>query len=301
MVVAGFLSGGIGSGSLQGAMAGAFSAGAFHGIGVSMGDKVTPGKVLAHGMAGGVMSELQGGKFGHGFASAAVTQLMSPVISQVNANDTDFNAGRVAVAALVGGTTSALTGGKFANGALTAAFSRAYNDESTARKMEERMKDRFKIDGSRAKGVRLFALNDGLNFELAGQFPDIGENVWVIIGHGNPEDGFETLTDKRRAPVFGRPYSTKNAADELVGLGLKQGDVVVVIACNGGVKFAPALRQTFKDIYDLDIPVTGPQGTTAFISFHMPSKKEERFIVFPSFSPKYGGGFSRVDWKTYDD
>lgn len=32
MVVAGFLSGGIGSGSLQGAMAGAFSAGAFHGI-----------------------------------------------------------------------------------------------------------------------------------------------------------------------------------------------------------------------------------------------------------------------------
>ncbi len=75
------------------------------------------------------MSELQGGKFGHGFASAAVTQLLSPVISTVNSNDTDFNAGRVAVAALVGGTTSALTGGKFANGALTGAFSRAFNDE----------------------------------------------------------------------------------------------------------------------------------------------------------------------------
>jgi len=111
-----FLSGGISSGSLQGAMVGAFSAGVFHGIGLSMGDKVTPGKVLAHGMARGVMSELQGGKFGHGFASAAVTQLMSPVISQVNDTDTDFNAGRVAVAALVGGTTSAITGGKFANG-----------------------------------------------------------------------------------------------------------------------------------------------------------------------------------------
>ena len=81
------------------------------------------------------MSELQGGKFGHGFASAAVTQLMSPVISQVNDTDTDFNAGRVAVAALVGGTTSAITGGKFANGALTAAFSRAYNDESHHDKM----------------------------------------------------------------------------------------------------------------------------------------------------------------------
>lgn len=123
--MAGFLSGDIGSGGLQGAMVGAFSAGVFHGIGPSMGDKVTAGKVLAHGKAGGVMSELQGGKFGHGFASAAVTQLMSPVISRVNDTDTDFNAGRVAVAALVGGTTSALTGGTFANEAATSAFSNA--------------------------------------------------------------------------------------------------------------------------------------------------------------------------------
>jgi hypothetical protein len=93
-----------------------------------MGDKVTPGKVLAHGMAGGVMSELQGGKFGHGFASAAMTQLMSPVIGSVNQGDPDFNPDRTAIAAIVGGTTSVLTGGKFANGALTAAFSRALND-----------------------------------------------------------------------------------------------------------------------------------------------------------------------------
>jgi len=126
---------------------GAFSALMFYGIGqhfhglekgvgfLGTGLKASQfaAKVMTHSIAGGIMSKLQGGKFGHGFASAGVTQLMSPAINKVNASNEGFSGARVAVAAMVGGTTSALTGGKFANGAVTAAFSRAFNDEMSAK------------------------------------------------------------------------------------------------------------------------------------------------------------------------
>ena len=40
-------------------------------------------KTLSHGIVGGVMSVLQGGKFGHGFASAGVTQAFAGKIGVV--------------------------------------------------------------------------------------------------------------------------------------------------------------------------------------------------------------------------
>jgi len=83
-------------------------------------------KVIAHGATGGVMSAIQGGSFGHGFVSAAVTQAAAGKIDNIGGN----GGARVAAAALVGGSVSVLTGGKFANGAVTAAFSRAFNEEA---------------------------------------------------------------------------------------------------------------------------------------------------------------------------
>ena len=137
---------------LKGALVGAFSAAAFYGVGHAInwteasgspgvfGTKLTGGafaaKVLAHGMVGGVMSVLQGVKFGSGFASAGVTQAFSGAIDGIGGkvgSDAWASAGnraaRIACAAVVGGTTSEISGGKFANGAVTGAFSRAFNDE----------------------------------------------------------------------------------------------------------------------------------------------------------------------------
>jgi hypothetical protein len=37
-------------------------------------------KTLSHGLAGGVMAELQGGSFGHGFASAGLGEALSPAV-----------------------------------------------------------------------------------------------------------------------------------------------------------------------------------------------------------------------------
>jgi RHS repeat-associated protein len=143
-VVAGFLAGVVASGTLKGGLVGAFSAAAFFGVGSAFkglentgdfaGTSFSQGafgaKVLAHGITGGVMSELQGGQFGHGFAAAGVTQAFSGKINDIDPGTAGISAERVFVAAALGGTTSALTGGKFANGAITGAFSRAFNDET---------------------------------------------------------------------------------------------------------------------------------------------------------------------------
>lgn len=140
----GFAAGVITTGTLQGGLIGAFSAIAFYGIGSAFSIKNAPGlyengeitaigetgKVLAHGLAGGVGSVLSGGKFGNGFLSAGVAEAVSGRIAGIDAKNLGVSAERVLAAALVGGTTSALTGGKFANGAITSAFAQAYNDET---------------------------------------------------------------------------------------------------------------------------------------------------------------------------
>ena len=142
-VFVGAAAGGIATGTWQGAMYGAFSAGLFYGVGSyfqnanwaqatstnqAFGSDLTWGgygaKVLAHGIAGGVMNVLYGGKFGNGFAAAGFSEAVSPGVGHI----TDSHFAQGFVASIVGGTASELTGGKFANGALTAAFSYAFND-----------------------------------------------------------------------------------------------------------------------------------------------------------------------------
>jgi hypothetical protein len=163
-IVAGAAAGYVSSGSLKGALIGAFSGAVFHGIGdyfqglqhsnglaavsgsgvgsiqglgeaYAAGASITSaqaiGKVIAHGATGGVMSTLQGGKFAHGFVSAGITQAFAKHINNIGGGSRSIGAvaGRVSAAALVGGTASELSGGKFVNGAVTGAFSRAFNDE----------------------------------------------------------------------------------------------------------------------------------------------------------------------------
>ena len=88
------------------------------------------GKTLSHAVAGGVMSTLQGGKFGHGFFAAGATEALAPQIGLIAQGQGGIYKGvRVMTAAVVGGSVSKLTGGKFSNGAVTGAYSRAFNSE----------------------------------------------------------------------------------------------------------------------------------------------------------------------------
>ena len=165
-VAGGALAGYVSTGTLNGALIGAFSAAAFYGVGsyfeglshqngvsaakataeagggtlnivgsyaanASLNSVQQIGKVIAHGVTGGVMSKLGGGRFAHGFASAGTTQAFAKSIGGIGNGNRSFGitAARVTSAAIVGGAASEISGGKFANGAVTGAFSRAFNDE----------------------------------------------------------------------------------------------------------------------------------------------------------------------------
>ena len=118
-------------------MFGGISAAAFYGIGAHF-TAVTGlaegglGHILTHGLAGGILAELQGGQFGHGFLAAGLSKA---VMGRFNYDDLSAPAvmGRTAIAAIVGGSISRITGGKFANGALTSAMAQLFNAETHAR------------------------------------------------------------------------------------------------------------------------------------------------------------------------
>ena len=85
---------------------------------------------VSHAAAGGVIAEMQGGQFGHGFAAAGVSKAVTPGVVQLPVHQVIQGA----IISIVGGTVSEATGGKFANGAITAAMAFAYNHLPSSRK-----------------------------------------------------------------------------------------------------------------------------------------------------------------------
>ena len=111
---------------VRGAVIGGVGAGAFTYIGESLQGFE---QILAHGATGGVLSVLQGGKFGHGFVSAGLTKLASKS-GILGTKGTDImRVIRVTAAGILGGAIASITGGKFANGAISAAMGQALNAE----------------------------------------------------------------------------------------------------------------------------------------------------------------------------
>ncbi|HEY0924141.1 toxin TcdB middle/N-terminal domain-containing protein [Rheinheimera pacifica] len=124
----GVIGGAIATGNLRGALAGALTGAVFgaighqiHGAEGTANAWSTGEQMLAHGIAGGVMSSLQGGQFGHGFISAGIMKGVGKI-------QTSASLGRTLIQAIAGGTVSKLTGGKFANGAVTSAMQYTVNE-----------------------------------------------------------------------------------------------------------------------------------------------------------------------------
>ena len=129
----GALAGYVATGSVKGAAVGALSGAAFYGIGQTFSassgffQSGGIGHYSAHAVTGGIISELEGGKFGHGFWSAGLTKVTNVNGMVGTQQGTGWDVVRVVVAATIGGTISKLTGGKFANGALAAGFAQMFN------------------------------------------------------------------------------------------------------------------------------------------------------------------------------
>ncbi|ALU44689.1 RHS repeat-associated core domain-containing protein [Pseudoalteromonas rubra] len=191
--ITGFISGGVATGSLRGALVGAFS-GAMFGHLHSMAPGA--GKVIAHGITGGVSSVLNGGKFGHGFLSAGFTQAMGNVKGLfVNGASTIADRFSNAIkAAMIGGTASAISGGKFANGAVTGAFSRLLNDDAYDSRIKKQnrydLKDGFEgfVDEYDYKGEARHEIHVYKNGKEVGIFQD---GDWINKhGHSGVPEGF---------------------------------------------------------------------------------------------------------------
>ena len=93
-------------------------------------------KTVAHGVVGGVVAEVGGGRFRDGFIAAASAQFAAPWIDGLDSGNSGISPVRTTAAAVVGGTAAKLGGGKFANGAATAAFGRLFNDEMHRRQTQ---------------------------------------------------------------------------------------------------------------------------------------------------------------------
>lgn len=158
--------------AFQSAVFAGVSAGAFHSIGQHF-DNVTldsslgdiAGKIAAHGITGGVMSVMQGGKFGHGFASAGVSA-GAAVLGVYGPGGEGITDQGLVASIIVGGTASVITGGKFANGALTSAFSYMLNHVSAKEEDEQKANnsvataDAGTLDGIIGSGNSLGWLDD---------------------------------------------------------------------------------------------------------------------------------------------
>ena len=143
------------TGTLKGALTGAFSAAAFFGVGqtfgLASGDNLLAakhgigtggiydfgglgltlgqiaGQISSHAALGGAIADLNGGKFGHGFFSAGFTKAAGGTLLP-SGRENVFK-GAIA-SAVIGGTTSRISGGKFTNGARTGAFQYLFNQAS---------------------------------------------------------------------------------------------------------------------------------------------------------------------------
>ncbi|WP_283241213.1 SpvB/TcaC N-terminal domain-containing protein [Pseudoalteromonas rubra] len=129
--IAGGAAGAVGSGSLKGALTGAATGAVFGAIGANFTGAAEGSfeHIASHALAGGVLAEIQGQNFGHGFWSAGLTKGMD-VNGFMPGVGATMNMARTLVAGIIGGTVSKLVGGKFANGAVTAAFAQAFNGNS---------------------------------------------------------------------------------------------------------------------------------------------------------------------------
>ena len=216
-VVGGFGSGLIASGGdLKSAVVGGLTAGAFNFVGGSeiFGvTELTASRVVAHGVIGGVSSELMGGKFGAGFFSAGFSKLATPYV-----NDISTAQGRVVASAVIGGTASEIAGGKFANGAMTAAFGRLYNGESSVGDVEK--------ESNLAYGhyyhlrVNICATStEGCNAEYAAKIYKEFLSKYDVPDHPNAtcENGTECTFEIRTNQIIHREYPNLNQSYNFTG------------------------------------------------------------------------------------
>jgi hypothetical protein len=289
----GAASGVISSGSPKGALSGAASSVAFFGTGQLAHGWGVVGKSLAHGVTGGILDELQGGSFGHGFINAGASKYLHTNLV------TGQNVGVDGViSALIGGTISEATGGDFANGAVTAAMQYAMNclqndtvcKAGLARADEQRRamsRDIFDaFTGPIAQVINFFtAAQEGdvvgmaMEASPAGRAKRLGTMMSVAHDAGQAGRGLRTAEQAGISPADARRI--QNAAN-------RTRQEIIVIGSRA--------RGTSNPLSDWDYILTGPSRARGSASRSIPrgeaggavgpSGRETGIDVFQNYNPR---------------
>lgn len=188
---------------IKGAIQGAISGGAFSGVGTAIKTASQFVKVVAKGVTGGVLSIMRGGKFQHGFLSAATTQLFTPYVNAIDSSNASVSVQRTVAAAIVGGTASELSGGKFVNGAVTGAFSHMFSD-GRRRAVDNQKRDAWLQSESGISGIQKGSSKSSVFY---GNYVGPGNNGY----HLAPVDRIDKL-----ASIHARAYDNAGA-DGILG------------------------------------------------------------------------------------
>ncbi len=139
-------------------------------------------KIIAHGVVGGVVSELSGGRFKDGFIGAAVVQAFAPAIGRIGGGTAAYKPHRVVAAAVLGGTAAALGGGKFANGAVSAAFVSLFG-QAAANSNSQQQARTLTVSDIQPGDVLL--TNDGSLAKVLSGFGEYGHGGVVLSVNGD--------------------------------------------------------------------------------------------------------------------
>ena len=168
-------------------------------------------RVFAHGVVGGVSSELSGGKFASGFISSAFAKLATPTVT--NAIGDNVVANTVAMAT-VAGTASELAGGKFGNGAMSGAFAYLYNELGN----EVRRNSTWDpLTDERISGLHPAVQGPATDFINAAE-TELGMRLRVTSGWRSIDEQ-DALYAQGRSPVSGgRSYHNYGLAIDVVAI-----------------------------------------------------------------------------------
>jgi len=247
----GFASAAIATGSLKAGLWGAVSAAVFFGIGSAFQvDKFAAGakagadgtiaavksgltggqtlaKIAAHATAGGTLTALQGGKFGHGFVAAGFTEALSPAVGQIDGKDFGSVLSRTAISAAIGGTASSLSGGSFANGAQTGAFQQLFNESVH----EAMMRGPNVEDGTGADLNYFNPDQDPVLYSAAANFPD-RKGYFFVDSHADSTTA--TIADTRVQTYGNSPRLDAERLHAAITQSPRyhKGDIVILLGCN---------------------------------------------------------------------
>ena len=150
------------------------------------------GKMYAHGISQGSITAASGGKFQHGFFSAALSSGAGEYTIKIKSNGA-----KILASSVVGGTASVLGGGKFANGAVTGAFVMLFNHMSHSERKDGEIEARkSKVDFQKATDQQkidqlLYAFDyENMKFRETGEYSGLDLNDYFDNLPNNKDDNF---------------------------------------------------------------------------------------------------------------